>query len=51
MSKNGLFFRVESGAEVKYRKNTDKYHAKIQKNKEKIQKNKPKYRIFYPYRK
>ena len=41
-------FRPDSGAQVKYRKNTEKNHGKIQRNTEKIQKNKLKYRIFYP---
>ena len=39
-------FRPLSGAQVKYRKNTDKKWAKIQKNTEKIQKNSLKYRTF-----
>ena len=38
--------RPLSGAQVKYRKNTDKKWAKIQKNTEKIQKNSLKYRTF-----
>ena len=41
-----VYFRPLSGAQVKYRKNTDNKLAKIQKNTEKIQKNSLKYRTF-----